>query len=171
MPASSKPPRKAAPSSTTCAVSDLALLKPLPEAVRHDIETFIGCVAGAVLVEDTRRQMADAGFTNVTLSPKPQSIEAHTTWEDPLSRKIVEALPPGLRRQTSSRGSIFRPRNHEPRNHEPVLAASVNQWFPHAVHVPPFRAACCMMTSIASGVPLPRWRASKKYVGPAVGVG
>lgn len=79
------------------AVSDLALLRPLPESVRQDIEALVGCIAGAVLVEDTRRQMADAGLSKITLTPKPQYIEALVTWEDPLYRKIIEALPPGTK--------------------------------------------------------------------------
>src|SRR5690606_11804815 len=36
------------------AVSDLALLRPLPDAVRADLVALVGCVAGAVPVEETR---------------------------------------------------------------------------------------------------------------------
>src|SRR5207249_6407412 len=35
------------------AVSDLALLRPLPETVRDMVEALVGCVAGAVLVDET----------------------------------------------------------------------------------------------------------------------
>ena len=44
------------------AVSDLALLRPLPDAVRADVGALVGCIAGAVLVEETRRMAADAGL-------------------------------------------------------------------------------------------------------------
>lgn len=77
------------------AVSDLALLQPLPESVRQDVEALIGCVAGAVLAEETRRQMAAAGLCDIVLSPKSHYIDAMTNWDDPLYRKIVAALPPG----------------------------------------------------------------------------
>lgn len=77
------------------AVSDLALLKPLPESVRRDVEALVGCVAGAVLVEETRAQMKAAGLTDIVLTPKPEYIDAMTNWEDPLYRKIMEALPKG----------------------------------------------------------------------------
>jgi arsenite methyltransferase len=77
------------------AVSDLALLRPLPEAVRQDVEALVGCVAGAVLVEDTRRQAAAAGLVEIVLTPKPKYIEAMTDWQDPLYSKILAALPPG----------------------------------------------------------------------------
>lgn len=79
------------------AVSDLALLRPLPESVRRDVEALVGCIAGAVLVEETRAQMTAAGLTDISLTPKPQYIEAMTTWEDPLYRKIVQSLPSGTR--------------------------------------------------------------------------
>ena len=77
------------------AVSDLALLKPLPEAVRADVEALVGCVAGAVLVEETRLQMQAAGLIDIELSSKPHYIDAMTDWQDPLYRKIIAALPHG----------------------------------------------------------------------------
>ena len=79
------------------AVSDLALLRPLPESVLRDVEALVGCIAGAVLVEETRAQMCAAGFTEIVLTPKPEYIEAMTNWEDPLYRKIVESLPRGTK--------------------------------------------------------------------------
>lgn len=77
------------------AVSDLALLRPLPEAVRADVEALVGCIAGAVLVEEVRGAMQAAGLTDIALTPKPEYIAAMTNWEDPLYRKIVESLPAG----------------------------------------------------------------------------
>ncbi len=79
------------------AVSDLALLRPLPEAVKADVEALVGCVAGAVLVEETRAMAAAAGLTAITLTPKPQYIEAMTNWQDPLYQRIVAALPAGTK--------------------------------------------------------------------------
>lgn len=75
------------------AVSDLALTRPLPDSVKADLEALIGCVAGAVLVEETRAMARDAGFSDITLTPKPQYIDAMTKWEDPLYQKIVAGLP------------------------------------------------------------------------------
>ncbi len=79
------------------AVSDLALLRPLPESVKQDVEALVGCIAGAVLVEETRAQAAAAGLTEIVLTPKPQYIDAMTNWKDPLYRKILESLPPGTK--------------------------------------------------------------------------
>lgn len=77
------------------AVSDLALLKPLPESVRADVEALVGCVAGAVLVDETRRQMVEAGLSEIVLTSKPQYVEAMTDWQDPLYEKIIASLPAG----------------------------------------------------------------------------
>ncbi len=79
------------------AVSDLALLRPLPDAVRTDVEALVGCIAGAVLVENTERFAQDAGLTDIHLEHKPQYIEAMTSFEDPLYQRIIAALPAGTR--------------------------------------------------------------------------
>ena len=75
------------------AVSDIALLKELPREVRQQVETLVGCLAGAVPASDTGRMARDAGLTNIVLKPKPAYVEAMTAWEDPLYRSVVEHLP------------------------------------------------------------------------------
>lgn len=79
------------------AVSDLALLQPLPPAVAADVEALVGCVAGAVLVEETERQMLDAGLAGITLTTKPDYIDAMSDFQDPLYKKIMESLPEGVK--------------------------------------------------------------------------
>jgi SAM-dependent methyltransferase len=44
------------------AVSDMVELRPLPEAVKRDLELRAGCIAGTIPVEDYRRLLVDAGF-------------------------------------------------------------------------------------------------------------
>lgn len=77
------------------AVSDLALLQPLPASVQADVEALVGCVAGAVLVEETRQQMLAAGLRDIQLTSKAHYIDAMTDWQDPLYQKIVAQLPAG----------------------------------------------------------------------------
>jgi ubiquinone/menaquinone biosynthesis C-methylase UbiE len=79
------------------AVSDMALLKPLPDDVLKMVEALVGCIAGAALVSDTERMAREAGLTDIRLKTKPEYIEAMTDWEDPLYRKIVEHLPAGTK--------------------------------------------------------------------------
>lgn len=77
------------------AVSDLALLKPLPRDVADDLEALVGCIAGAELVEVVREAILDAGLTDLQMTAKPQYIETMTNWQDPLYQKIAAALPEG----------------------------------------------------------------------------
>jgi arsenite methyltransferase len=77
------------------AVSDLALLRSLPQAVREMVEAVIGCVAGAVLVEETKRMAREAGLTDTVLTKKSDFLKAKADWNDPLYRKIAEHLPAG----------------------------------------------------------------------------
>ncbi|MBL8760514.1 MAG: arsenite methyltransferase [Phycisphaerae bacterium] len=79
------------------AVSDLALVRALPASVLADVEALIGCVAGAVLVEETREMARAAGLVDIVLTPKGHYIDAMTNWEDPLYRKIVSSLPAGTK--------------------------------------------------------------------------
>jgi arsenite methyltransferase len=77
------------------AVSDLALLRPLPPAVVGMVEALIGCIAGAVLVDETDSMARGAGLTEIVLRRKPEYVRAVQSFEDPLYRKIAEHLPEG----------------------------------------------------------------------------
>jgi ubiquinone/menaquinone biosynthesis C-methylase UbiE len=77
------------------AVSDLALLRPLPAQVAGMVEALVGCIAGAVLVEETERMVRAAGLSDVVLRQKAEYIRAMSEWQDPLYKKIIEHLPPG----------------------------------------------------------------------------
>ena len=79
------------------AVSDLALLKPLPSAIVESVEALVGCVAGAVLVSDTERMAKDAGLTDIVLNPKSGYIDGMVDWQDPLYTKIIASLPSGAK--------------------------------------------------------------------------
>lgn len=77
------------------AASDMALLKPIPEAVREMAAALVGCVAGAVLVEEYQQTVEAAGLAEVRLTPKPEYVEALAGSSDPLYRQILDALPEG----------------------------------------------------------------------------
>ena len=79
------------------AVSDLALLKPLPEAVRESITALVGCIAGAVLVEDTEAMMKASGLVDVVFDAKSAYIDSMSEWSDPLYKEIASKLPPGTK--------------------------------------------------------------------------
>ena len=77
------------------AVSDLALLRPLPESIRTMIEALVGCVAGAVLISDMERMIAQAGLSDISLQSKSGYVAAMVQWNDPTYSKIIEQLPAG----------------------------------------------------------------------------
>ncbi len=49
------------------AVSDIALKKPLPPEIGEDLLAYVGCIAGAVLIDDYRRGLLEAGFSHVEI--------------------------------------------------------------------------------------------------------
>lgn len=79
------------------AVSDLALLRSLPHEIREMVEALVGCIAGAVLIDETKRMMEVAGLVDIRLTPKPGYVEALGEMQDPLYRRIVEKLPAGTK--------------------------------------------------------------------------
>jgi SAM-dependent methyltransferase len=79
------------------AVSDLALLRPLPEQLRNDLEALVGCVSGAVSVHQVRELAEAAGLGSIELRPKSGYVDALTDWNDPLYQRIMQALPAGTR--------------------------------------------------------------------------
>jgi len=77
------------------AVSDLALLRPLPPAILEMVEALVGCVAGAVLVDQSERMMVRAGLGEIRIDSRPDYVDAMSDMADPLYARIVENLPPG----------------------------------------------------------------------------
>jgi len=52
------------------AISDLALLKELPEKIRDSVDAYVGCVAGALLIDDYKNIVEASGFQDVRLTVK-----------------------------------------------------------------------------------------------------
>jgi SAM-dependent methyltransferase len=48
-------------------VSDMVLLKELPEAIKHSVEAYVGCIAGAAMKEDYLAAIRSAGFHEIEL--------------------------------------------------------------------------------------------------------
>jgi SAM-dependent methyltransferase len=47
------------------AVSDIALKRELPEELGQDLMAYVGCIAGAIGIDEYRRGLAEAGFSGV----------------------------------------------------------------------------------------------------------
>lgn len=77
------------------AVSDLALLKPLPDNIRALAAALVGCVAGAILVDASAALLEKTGFSDIKLTPKPGYVQSMQDWNDPLYAEIAALLPQG----------------------------------------------------------------------------
>jgi len=77
------------------AVSDMALLKPLPDDVLNMVAALVGCIAGAEVIDDYRRTIEATGLTNIELTPKPEYVRALLNTSDPLYARIAQSLDGG----------------------------------------------------------------------------
>jgi SAM-dependent methyltransferase len=92
------------------AISDLALLRPLPEAVKADINALVGCIAGAALLEDTRAMVIAAGLVDLEVEAHGEALDAMLDAEDPLHQAILAELPAGTRPADFVTSALFKAR-------------------------------------------------------------
>jgi arsenite methyltransferase len=50
------------------AVSDIVLLKDLPEKIKNSIEAYVGCISGAIHKDHYLQLLKDAGFSDITVT-------------------------------------------------------------------------------------------------------
>jgi arsenite methyltransferase len=77
------------------AVSDMALLKKLPDKIEKNMEAYAGCIAGAVLVDEYEKIVKKAGFKNVNLAVKGYSLYPGSYTEDPGEGTILGSFCKG----------------------------------------------------------------------------
>jgi len=63
------------------AVSDIALKQPLPPEIGGDLMAYIGCIAGAISVEDYQSGLAQAGFAHVQVVDTGSDLNAYAKVE------------------------------------------------------------------------------------------
>jgi SAM-dependent methyltransferase len=64
------------------AVSDIVLKKPLPEELARDILAYVGCIAGAIGIEDYERGLREAGFQSVQVVDTRRDLNAYAKVEN-----------------------------------------------------------------------------------------
>jgi SAM-dependent methyltransferase len=74
------------------AISDIALTDELPERVRRNIEAYVGCIGGALLIDDYKKVVEEAGFRGVKITVKSASSCIDSDTKDPLGRALLESL-------------------------------------------------------------------------------
>src|SRR5688500_12164543 len=60
------------------AISDIALKQPLPPEIGNDLMAYVGCVAGAILIDDYRKWLAAAGFSSVEIIDAGKDLNAYS---------------------------------------------------------------------------------------------
>lgn len=51
------------------AIADIVQLKPVPEEIRWNIQMWVGCVSGALRIEEYERILKEVGFTGIEITP------------------------------------------------------------------------------------------------------
>ena len=59
------------------AVSDIALKQELPPELANDLMAYVGCIAGAVLIDEYRQGLATAGFEHVIVIDSGSDLNAY----------------------------------------------------------------------------------------------
>ncbi|HWX41580.1 MAG TPA: arsenite methyltransferase [Blastocatellia bacterium] len=65
------------------AVSDIALKQPLPPEIGNDLLAYVGCVAGAILVDDYRRDLIESGLAHVQIVETGSDLNAYALADSP----------------------------------------------------------------------------------------
>jgi hypothetical protein len=81
------------------AVSDIALKTELPAELGSDIMAYVGCIAGAIPIEDYRQGLIDAGFSHVEVVDSGADLNAYAKVENQsgcCSPTTVEPLAVGI---------------------------------------------------------------------------
>lgn len=59
------------------AVSDIALKKPLPPEIGRDLLAYVGCIAGAIPIDEYRNGLKEAGFAHVEIIDSGADLNAY----------------------------------------------------------------------------------------------
>ncbi len=82
------------------AISDVVATVELPEDMRKDKKLHAGCMAGASLIDDLQNMLAEAGFTDIRITPREESREFIRDWapgrgvEDYVVSAYIQAVKP-----------------------------------------------------------------------------
>lgn len=70
-------------------ISDIVLLKELPETIKNSIEAYVGCVSGAVKREKYINAIKESGFQEVTITDET-TFPFESLDNDPTAKSIIE---------------------------------------------------------------------------------
>jgi len=70
-------------------ISDIVLLKELPDFIKNSIEAYIGCLSGAIMRDEYIRTIAAAGFQEVSVINET-SFPVESMVNDPTAKTLIE---------------------------------------------------------------------------------
>lgn len=76
------------------AVSDIALKRDLPPELGDDLMAYVGCIAGAIPIEDYRRGLIEAGFAHVEVIDSNSDLNAYAKVENQTGCCPPPSAPP-----------------------------------------------------------------------------
>jgi len=84
-------------------VSDIVLLKPLPDAIRNSVGAYVGCIAGAALKDEYLGAIKAAGFGEIRIVGET-IFPVESILNDPVEQTIIEsaAITPKVARDTAN---------------------------------------------------------------------
>ncbi len=71
------------------AVSDIVLLKDLPEKIKNSVEAYVGCISGAILKDRYLKLIKDAGFTDIIITDE-SSYQIDVVIHKPRTQAVLE---------------------------------------------------------------------------------
>ncbi len=64
------------------ALSDIALKQELPSEVKQSVEAYVGCISGAILIDEYRSLLEQAGFASVVVTDTGSDLNAYAMASD-----------------------------------------------------------------------------------------
>lgn len=74
------------------AISDVVAIRPLPDSIVDDEAAYCGCVGGAARVTEIEEMLRDAGFLDVQVKVKEDSVEIVSGWGDSYDEYVRSAI-------------------------------------------------------------------------------
>lgn len=72
-------------------VSDIVLLRELPDFIKKSVEAYIGCLSGALLINEYIRAIEEAGFREVTVIDE-SAFPVDCMANDPTAHALIESM-------------------------------------------------------------------------------
>jgi hypothetical protein len=72
-------------------VSDIVLLKGLPDVILNSVSAYVGCLAGAIMKDEYIGAIESAGFTEVEITEE-KSFPIELMANDPTAKAVIENM-------------------------------------------------------------------------------